>query len=67
MMRHLQIAIVDVKSGSPTRTHSAVRTGKKVDRLLKAGPEKGNHTHHAYGDSRGYKEMAAFSDTDTYI
>ena len=40
---------------------------EKVERLLKAEPDRANYYLYAYGDSRGDREMLAFSDSPTFV
>ena len=40
---------------------------EKVNRLLEMEPERNTYTLYAYGDSRGDKEMLAFSDFPTLV
>lgn len=40
---------------------------EKVERLLKAEPDRESYYLYAYGDSRGDREMLAFSDSPTLV
>ena len=40
---------------------------EKVRRLLEAEPQRQGYTLHAYGDSRGDREMIAFADKGCYV
>ena len=55
---------VEVKEGRLTgRLLSKNCYGQeKVNRLLEVEPERNSYILHAYGDSRGDKEMLAFAD-----
>ena len=40
---------------------------EKVNRLLEVEPQRQSYTLHAYGDSRGDREMIAFADKGGYV
>ncbi len=40
---------------------------EKVNQLMEVEPERNEYTLHAYGDSRGDKEMIDFADKGTYV
>ena len=40
---------------------------EKVNRLLEVEPNRDEYTLHAYGDSRGDKEMLAFADEGVMV